>query len=437
MGFKNRIANFITKYSLPPNWMPVSFSSTGMPADLLQMFGQSTTQIDTKTKQGQQNAYDFCPIIGTCIDRRADFVQSGVLKIVDKDLNEVTNSQAAQYLKLLNQPNPLMDADEFERVVSVYYDTFGFCPIFEAYPAQRVGSGLPSALWPVNPLYFNVTLSGKLYGQSTLGGIVSGVEFSNPGGGMTKLVGEEQLNQLWIFNGKTINSANLYTAQSPLYSLTDAINLFQVSVNVYGQLVEQSILGILSNKSRDAAGSPLLDPDTKTSMQDLLTNNYGLTKYRNKYYLTGQAIFFQSLLTNVGNLQIPEGLKQATAIICDRIGIQVELLALKEGTYENKKSAEIAQYTNQTIPYCQKFAKALTSMLAMSGMQVYYDFEEISVLQKDKKAEADRAQILVNMANTMITNGTLSIKSARQFLIDEDIIDETSTEGKAGQEAVA
>jgi hypothetical protein len=425
--FQKWIAKQVTKGAHLPSDLYFPINALDNPSTLLTgLLVQNRVNIDCTTKSGQQDAYDNCPIVGTVVERRGDYIQSGILKVVNSEGKDVTTSEAKAALKLLDQPNPMMDREEFERTVDQYYSVFGFCPILPIYPSNRPyesgkPNGIPVALWPIHPRNFTYSLTGKLFKQTEISGIVSSITFSHATGETITLTGQD-INSLWIFNGKTARKDDYYTAQSPLFSATDAVSLFNSGLNAYGQLVKQSILGIISTRDRSASAAIPMKSGEKTEVQQKLSDRYGLVEGRDKFLVTNKDLMFQSLLTNIGNLGLPDAFKMAMDTICDRMGLQTELLSLKDATYENKKTAEIAQYNSQTIPYCNKFGRMLTNILGLQNCQVVYDFSHISVLQENEKEKADIMQVYVNSVNTLVGSQIWTPEEAKSYLDENGIL---------------
>jgi hypothetical protein len=264
-------------------------------------------------------------------------------------------------------------------------------------------------------MLFEYELTGKLYGQESISQIVKHVKYANLSGNWQTLQGED-IDRIWIFNGKSFRKNDPYTAQSPLYSASDAVSLFNSGLNVYGQLVKQSVLGIIATRDRSAYGQVPMKPDEKRDVQDKMDARYGLVEGRDKFIITNKDLFFQSLLTNVGNLGLDTAFELAMNTICDRIGFQPELLSLKDATFENKKTAEVAQYNTQTIPFANKLSSVLTAMLGMTAAKLMFDFSDISSLQENEKESADIFNTKIDAYGKLYKDGLITQNEYLEFL---------------------
>ena len=362
---------------------------------------------DTATKKGQGKAYEESAVVQSIIDQKVGFAASGVFEIT-KNGKPITVGYEYNILKkLIHNPNPLQTWREFEANIIAWLHVYGFAPIYKVFPANR-SNGLPSALWVIDPETFDYELTGKQFDQTDYRGIIKFVKFKNFSGYETKLEGD-QLNNLWIINGKTLkHGKDSYTNESPLVSLKDQLNLFQIGVNAYGQLIKQSILGIISNRSKDVAGGITLGTTEKDELNEHYRNSYGVIEGKNNFIITSRDLFFQSMLTNVGNLQIPSGLKEAINSICDKLSFRPELLSLKDATFENKKTAEIAQYQDDIIPMVNHIYESLTTFIATDGMMIRKSFDHLEILQENKKEEAETLQINISNYSKMFSDGLIT-----------------------------
>ncbi len=332
----------------------------------------SDYKINTKTKQGQQKAYEDCSAIQSVIDKRAQYFANGRIMIDGKPIEDYKTTDPA--IKLMTAPNPLQTIGEFINEVNVIRDTFGYCPVFKV---MVVGSKLPAMLWAVNPLDFDYTTTKKRFYQSTLQGIIDSISITNPEGENVRLTGQD-VDLVYLLKGRNPSRQYPYTGQSPIYSLSDAVSNFNTGLNVYGRLVRQSISGIIGNRSTGEENSLLAD-DERKRVQKHLDENYGLIEGKNQFIVSNANLLFQSMLTNVGNLNIPAQLTLSVNAICDKLGFSPELMAEKVGTYENKKAAEIGHYQNETIPTAAEMARMFTEII---GRNVSFNYKHVAVLQE-------------------------------------------------------
>lgn len=404
----------------PPELMGDNATSI---TQLLSTYSKLSKTISCTTPSGQWQAYQDCSLVQSIIEKRVEYIRSGVYDIVDDNDeslmpshgNSRSGTRASEIIHLLNNPNPLQSRDEFEAIVVIYKEIFGFCPLYKVMPANRT-TGLPVAIWAINPSIFNYTLTGRMFLQSTLFGIVSSVSFANPSGEMITLNTEEQLDCLWILNGNTPRQTDLFIAQSPLYPCGELINNFQIAVNVYGTLLKQSLLGIISNRTADKMGHQNLDTKTEDALKEKMKTQYGLIEGRDNFVITNKNLFFQSLLTNIDSLKIPECLKISVEELCNRLSFKKELLNNGDITYENKRIAEISQYQSSIIPWSDGYCENLTEFLlpGEAGINIIKCFNDLPILQKNKKEEAEVLSANVTSYDKLWSRGLIN---KNQYLV--------------------
>ena len=365
--------------------------------------------INTTNKHGQQKAYDDCALVSSIIGKRSQYSSNGKYLINGKPIEEVPLTNSVK--KLLTAPNPLQTISEFHNQINIYRDTFGYCPIYKVYPANR-STGLPTAIWAINPLYFEITLTNKIVNQTRLSDIVQSITFNMFNSTELITLKGEDINRIYILKGRNSDKLNPVIMKSPLYDCSDAVSNFNGSVNVYGNLIKQSILGIISNRTNDAAGY-LNAGDESDRVNEQLESRYGLVSGKNNFVVSNANLFFQSLMANAANLQIPANIKISVNTLCNKLGFSPELLADEQSKFENKKIAEIGHYQNETIPDANEYARALSEI---TGAEITIDYGHVSVLQGNKKEMVDSFSSLVNSLTTAINSGLIQQNDAIEIL---------------------
>ncbi len=364
----------------------------------------SDYKINTKTKQGQQKAYEDCSAVQSVIDKRAQYFANGRIMIDGKPIEDHKTTDPA--VKLMTAPNPLQTIGEFINEVNVIRDTFGYCPVFKVYAS---GSKLPSMLWAVNPLDFDYTTTKKRWYQSTLHGIIESISLKNHEGESVQLRGE-QVNLVYMLKGRNPSRQYPYTGQSPIHSLSDAVSNFNTGLNVYGKLVRQSISGIIGNRSTGVENA-IVGAEEQERVQKHLDENYGLIEGKNQFIVTNANLLFQSMLTNVGNLNIPAQVTLSVNAICDKLGFSPELMAEKVGTYENKKAAEIGHYQNETIPTAAEMARMFTEII---GRDVSFSYKHVAVLQEAMAKNIQSYSALIDAVDKAKASGYITEQQAAE-----------------------
>jgi hypothetical protein len=404
--------NRANKENLPVNTGALTvpqFISVEQMADIVGLSSRNKYKIDTKQKTGQQEAYDNCPIVSAIIGKRSQYSLNGILKVDDKLIPELPDNSA--FKKILLAPNPLQTITEFQNQVNIYRDIFGYCPIYKVYGANR-STGVPMSIYPVNPLWCDIVLSNKIYSQQSTSGIIESISFKLlPYGELITLKGEA-VNNIYFIKGRHSDKNNPVIMQSPLYDCSDAINNYNIAINVYGNLMQNSVMGIIANRGNSDINT-MTGKLEKDTVQKNIEEKHGLVSGRNHFIITSANMTFQSLMANVGNLGLPEAIKISVNIMCNKLGFSPELLADEQSKFENKKIAEIGHYQNETIPDANEFAKMLSEILLTT---VTIDYSHVYVLQDNLNEKLTSFSTLVNTLNAAIQSGIMTTAEATELV---------------------
>ena len=213
-----------------------------------------------------------------------------------------------------------------------------------------------------------------------------------------------------MLKGRNPSRQYPYTGQSPIYSLSDAVSNFNTGLNVYGRLVRQSISGIIGNRSTGVENA-IVGAGEQARVQKHMDENYGLVDGKNQFIVSNANLLFQSMLTNVGNLNIPAQLTLSANSICDKLGFSPELMAEKVGTYENKKAAEIGHYQNETIPTAAEMARMFTEII---GRNVSFSYKHVAVLQEAMAKNIQSYSALIDAVDKAKASGYITEQQAAE-----------------------
>ena len=92
-------------------------------------------------------------------------------------------------------------------------------------------------------------------------------------------------------------------------------------------------------------------------------------------------------------------------------------------TFNNRKEAEKALFTNAVIPLSDKIASAHTRFIAknhfpMQEVRMRQDFSEVEALQSDKKTEAEKDKIRMDGINVVV-NMPISTEGKEELLVSD------------------
>ena len=146
------------------------------------------------------------------------------------------------------------------------------------------------------------------------------------------------------------------------------------------------------------------------------THNYGKIKVTNK-----DLSYIQMAMSSVDLQLIEKGVINLRAI-CSVYGVDSSLFNDPANqTYNNRKEATKALYTNAIMPLAKKINAKHTSFIAKNlmgdGYRIRKDFEKVEALQTDKKEEAEKDKIVLDGINTIVAM-PISQEAKELLLID-------------------
>jgi len=353
---------------------------------------------DVSTVAGQKAAYDYCPPLNAIINRKAEALLNGKWWLLDKDGKEVTNAKAKAIKDLLDRPNPLQTWEQFIAQAYVYGQIYEEVFIFGLTPAGFTGPENIKAMWVIPNWLMEVKLTGKHFMQTDISEIIEGYYITGLNGVRTKIDMENILH----IRGNNQNVEEPIRGQSRIKALQDPISNIVAAYEARNVLItRRGAIGILSNTSKDVAGTIPVSKDDKTDLQRDF-QMYGLNKEQSQVIITSASLTWQSMTFPTKDLMLFEEIEDDVRQICDNYTYPMHLLGFKAGTtFSNMSEAKKSLYQDAIIPESNRFAKAITSFLNTEkyGFTVSVTYDHLEVFQQSEKdkAEAFTAKVTANM----------------------------------------
>jgi len=333
-------------------------------------------------------AYNNCPPLKSVVSKRASVFGTGVIQVVNKNTDKPTiGAESKALISLLEKPNVLQTWDQFFSQLNHYTDIFGYCPILKI---RSLGFNDISAVWCVPPWLFDITYTRAWLQQTQLNGIYKSF-FMNWNGQRVELNFEDVF---FIFDKGigTEDDTNLTIPDSRLVGLDYPISNIIAAYKSRNTLItKRGAIGILSNTGGDKTGFiPLKEGQKEELQQDF--SKYGITGQPFQVIITDAQLKWQQMGYPTRELMLFEEIEDDINRICDSYDYPPELLSRKEGaTYENRKEATKALYRDTIIPEACSRVGQLSAGLVPSDsiLEVYISYEDVEILQEDKKIIAD------------------------------------------------
>ena len=379
-------------------------------------FGFPKTVQNTVTIIGQTAAYNICPPVNGIINRKARAFTNGKWWVLDPDGKEASGPIATSIKKLLKQPNPLQSWNQFMAQAKVYEQAFGEVFVFAIMPTGFTDKSKIKALWILPNWIVDVRLTGKHFLQTDINEIIEGYDIS-VNGSLTPLARESVLHIRDINQ----NSLDVIRGQSRLASLQDPISNIVAAYEARNVLItRKGALGILSNQTRDAAGSVPLKKEDKEDVQEEF-KKYGLGKDQYQVIITNANLKWQPMTFPTRELMLFEEIEDDVRQIADNFDYPMYLLGFKAGTtFSNVGEAKKSLYQDAIIPEAEGWAEAFTTFFdgEKNKIQISVSYDHLEVLQQGEKEKADAFAAKVTANTPLLEKNIITLN---QFLTALDL----------------
>lgn len=354
-------------------------------------------------------AYECCPPLTSIINRKAQAYINGKTWVLNSKGKVATGLIANNLNKLLLNPNPIQNWDDFEAQGYIYQQIFGFNLILMIKPAGFKENIDATAMWNIPPNMLDIKLTRKLFYQTDLAGIIDSI-FIEYDGLRTQL----PIEDLFFMKDVTTSLRNMILPDSRIKSNRIYVSNIIGALESRGELINyRGARGIFSNKGKDAMGgvAPLKDDQKKRLHSDF--KRYGLRQGQRQFILTSANLEWQKIGSDVKDMMLFEEVEDSIMGLCDGWNYPFRLLSSNKsnslsGTdlLEFKKSL----YQDSVMPDACMNYKQWNALFNTSAynLKIDKDFSHIPALQQDKKIESEGRRLLdqallLEWRNGMIT----------------------------------
>jgi len=214
----------------------------------------------------------------------------------------------------------------------------------------------------------------------------------------------EEIEHVRFFNPLFNSVEDSFKGLSPIQVAARVVQVGNDRWDADANLLQnRGAIGMLTDKSNRP-----MTPEESAKVQSSFdsrttgTHNYGKVKVTNK-----DLNYIQMAMSST-DLQILEKGVVNLRAICSVYGVDSALFNDPANqTYNNRKEAEKALYTNAIIPLAEKISQKHTSFIAKNhypngDVRMRKDFSSIEALQTDKKEEAEKDSIVMNGVSTVL-----------------------------------
>lgn len=365
-----------------------SYSVGTSPLDFIpQHYLTSTTDyFDINSTKTIIKAIEECPQVSTILLRKGQQMANGVTTVTQPNGKPMRGEEGKAWQKLIDRPNVFQTRAEYVALKEMYLWSWGWVAEYkEVVPGFGIKSRrllFPNRCeieWKKETMFFCTNKSD----------LIKSFHYTE-NGIRTKI---EDVENIYFYTLPNFGSTNNgYLPETPLRTLKNPINNSIKNYKSRGRGIS-SPWGFMSNDSADTVGPKAVDPKQEAEMNRKYRENYGIEDGQSEIIFTKWKMSWQAIMPPVASLQLLELLKSDSAVICDVLGYEYDLLARDIGgvALNNKNEANKLQYQNHTIPHAKDQDQQEAESLGgeSNGFILTTDFSHLPVLQADQKAMSE------------------------------------------------
>jgi phage portal protein BeeE len=353
--------------------------------------------------------YNEIPQIKTPVDKIANMASNVEWKLQNTETKEIEPLPEDLY-NLLYKPNPMQSMNQFIFTYFIQKKVYGNQYILKQ-KASRL-SKYPSSLMTVSPRYIYPYLSGKVYAQIDMQGIVSYYEITE--NGKTQKVETDFV--LW---SRVPDLDNPLVGRSPLVSLRFPITNTKLAYEYLNVISgKRGAIGMLSSEGKDGMGATPFTPEMKKDVIKQYTDTHGVSDSQTPIIMPDVPTKWTPFSYPTKDLLLLEQIDKNFLTILDTFQINPNLFI--NSTYENLKHGLIMTYNDAIFPEMDELAQSLSKFIGVdAGYQLYPDFSHISILQNDQKSENETIKVKSEYLTQLVNAGIITAEQANAAIIND------------------
>jgi phage portal protein BeeE len=343
------------------------------------------------------------------VDKLGNMFSNMELKYRNKTTGETTELPADLNALFMN-PNPLQSFNDFLFNYFTQKKVYGNQYILKDQVSRL--AKYPQRLINVSPAICTPILTGKLYKQVDMSGIVKYYELKD-NNTIEKI---ETPNILW---SRIADLDNPLVGKSPLVSLRFPITNTKLAYEYFNVISGQrGAIGMLSSESKDAMGVTPMTAEMKKDVIDQYTRTYGVQDGQSKIIMPDIPTKWTPFSYPTKDLLLQEQIDKNFLTILNSLQVNPNLYV--NSTYENLKHGLIMTYNDAVFPEADAFTQAMTKFLNVEkGFELVADYSHISILQSDKKSENETIQTKTNYLTQLVTAGIITPQQAQNVIAND------------------
>jgi hypothetical protein len=377
-----------------------------------QLFGLGSEKAQFEVVQGNEaELYDTTGEINIVFNRFASMFSNGIYQELDKDGKVIEKSEL---VKLLLNPNPLLDGKSFMIQSALHYLIFGNRI---TYPLKGTElSALPSVLWNLPPNEVKIELTGKMFEQMDINGIIKRYYIDN----RTNSDKKEWLASELIHH-RRVDPMNPIIGRSVLESLHMTISNIRAAHGLVNVLyTKKGALGFYSSQSKDSMGNSLaLSEADRIALAKQDSEEYGIFNGQSSIKMVNGDVKWNSTTLPVKDFMTFETISEGIKRLIDAINLNDNIFSKEKSKIQaNLKEGLKMAYQDGIQPFAEDFCNNMTNGLFLKdGHKLVISYDHISALQSDSTTDVEIAEKKANAIKTYIDAG-YSAKDAERLVME-------------------
>lgn len=358
--------------------------------------------------------YFEVPQLKMIIDRKATMFSSMRIDLVKESTGEILPMPEA-LKKLLDMPNCMQSQNEFLFQFKQQEQLYGNQFIYR----NKVSlSDYPLALWNSSARYTTPVMTGKLFDQVSIDGIIKEYKIYRMGEWEVKAASEVLFQRLTDLDNPVIGMCPIDVLQMPITNIKLAYEYRNVVMG------EKGAIGILSNESKDKMGSIPMKEGEKTQIEKQYQQGYGIQKDKKKVIITTANVKWQPMTYPTKDMLLFEEVEADFQTICDFYGLSINMFSDKNATYENVKQSLIMCYQDTIKPEADKFLQALSKFINLpAGQCLKANYDHLTIMKEDDYNEAQAFELNCKAIAELVSAAIISPEQARTILKNKFDVD--------------
>lgn len=370
-------------------------------------------ELITVTSENAYNLYLTTAEVFAVIQRRGYLLSSGFWKHYKTSGDKLIEVENSDVVKLLENPNPLINGNDFLRQWSENELVYG-----NNYMYKNLGVStqeVPFSLMNMSPNSMRIKTTGKIWTSTKLEEIIQYYEYLY---GLEN--NSEKFNPNEIIHSKTLIGSNLIKGDSALIPLNMEISNIRAAKQFRNVIMSKNgALGMLTPKTSTGQNAIPLTPDERLRIEKEYQKQYGTRKNQSKIMMAQTSMDWVAMTYPTKDLMLFEEVDVDFMRIIDVFGLNDNIFSkVKGSTYENLSTGLKHAYQTTIIPDSEEKAMKLSMefKLIEKGEFLALDYSKIHALQENQKELADRLEKTANAIATLNSvPGIYSIDELRQI----------------------